>query len=573
MKTTRWIAVFSIAAVVVLTLLEWRQRGDSPGPLSRIHSQVPELVGPDGCVHCHLAPSSESQSSTAWHWQPCLKCHAEIADQLADSTGLHGKQSINGKNCAACHPEHLTSATQLVSETSFKRAGFSSVAQFTHSSPNFPLHGLHPLKECKRCHTNAETIDLIPGQKRFLGLNAECASCHEDPHNDALGRECSTCHGQEAPFAAAANFTHEALPLTGSHAALECSICHTEPPTFSSKPSRNCADCHDNPHQAGGTEMAIASASDCARCHSSTTFSVASFGVLEHSLVGVLLTGKHQTAACSSCHGGHIQPSSESTFLRRDMNDCNACHQNVHSPNTPGTLPVRPQLGRKSPSQFQSAKNCADCHSTSAFLPALARSDQHERFCGALEGLHAEQPCSSCHADGVRSTPLAQHTLPQTIGSTLAQCDACHTSPHRENFLAGLSNSTCVHCHDAAHANFLTPLARLNALDHSATGFDLAGAHADVPCSSCHSGGSTFAERYPSRNGESCQECHESPHRVSFAGGKFAEVPCGNCHGHTQWTPHHFGPRLHAGTSFPLHGAHAAVPCKNCHTGEPQLDR
>ncbi|MCW9065807.1 MAG: cytochrome C, partial [Ignavibacteriaceae bacterium] len=61
----------------------------------------------------------------------------------------------------------------------------------------------------------------------YLGLNANCFTCHEDIHQKTLGDNCSKCHNTEV-FKPAANFDHStaAFKLTGAHQKVECISCH-----------------------------------------------------------------------------------------------------------------------------------------------------------------------------------------------------------------------------------------------------------------------------------------------------------------------------------------------------------
>lgn len=57
-----------------------------------------------------------------------------------------------------------------------------------------------------------------------------------------------------------------------------------------------------------------------------------------------------------------------------------------------------------------------------------------------------------------------------------------------------------------------------------------------------------------------CAECHTDVHQPK------AERACEDCHDAESWTPT-FTVEDHAGTAFPLLGAHTGVSCEQCHTG------
>ena len=71
-----------------------------------------------------------------------------------------------------------------------------------------------------------EVQPLPAGQRRFLGLARDCASCHHDPHEGRMQLSCETCHQQDT-FAFCTPKDHDVyLPLQGAHAGLDCRKCH-----------------------------------------------------------------------------------------------------------------------------------------------------------------------------------------------------------------------------------------------------------------------------------------------------------------------------------------------------------
>ena len=88
--------------------------------------------------------------------------------------------------------------------------------------------------------------------------------------------------------------------------------------------------------------------------------------------------------------------------------------------------------------------------------------------------------------------------------------------------------------------------------DHSRTGFELHGAHAEITCSACHAG--DFAKGLPT----ACIGCHQDAH----AGDRGTR--CAACHDERSWAPL-FTADAHRRTNFPLTGRHALIPCVECH--------
>jgi hypothetical protein len=91
--------------------------------------------------------------------------------------------------------------------------------------------------------------------------------------------------------------------------------------------------------------------------------------------------------------------------------------------------------------------------------------------------------------------------------------------------------------------------------DHDQTGFELKGQHENIKCDACHS----LAEF--KLTGSDCASCHPDVHQ-----GKLS-YSCDRCHTFQNWTM--LDPlTAHAGTSFPLIGAHANLDCQSCHVSE-----
>ena len=76
-----WLGLLSLAVVVALVLYESEET--SPGPLTRVHASVPELVERGSCERCH----GDGERTLA---DACSDCHAAIGQQLAERKGFHG---------------------------------------------------------------------------------------------------------------------------------------------------------------------------------------------------------------------------------------------------------------------------------------------------------------------------------------------------------------------------------------------------------------------------------------------------------------------------------------------------
>lgn len=97
-----------------------------------------------------------------------------------------------------------------------------------------------------------------------------------------------------------------------------------------------------------------------------------------------------------------------------------------------------------------------------------------------------------------------------------------------------------------------------NGFDHAKTGFALQGAHARVTCASCHKS-LTF-----SGAPTACSSCHADLHRGELG------ADCLQCHTTRSFLDRTAMVRAHAGTRFPLDGAHLLADCQSCHVPAAQ---
>lgn len=162
-----------------------------------------------------------------------------------------------------------------------------------------------------------------------------------------------------------------------------------------------------------------------------------------------------------------------------------------------------------------------------------------------------EHECSRCHDRADRD---AQARL----------CRDCHEPVDRDvverrgyhGRLPGIGTAQCSACH-TEHKGRKADVVKLEvaAFPHARTDFPLQGAHATVPCASCHAPERKYREA-PTR----CVDCHESdePHAKALG------TDCGACHQAARWTAVQFD---HAKTTFALTGKHEQATCDGCHFG------
>src|SRR5690242_6111821 len=170
-----------------------------PGKLSSKHAKYEEQ-----CSSCHDRSDRNRQT------QLCLDCHKEIAGDVRNGRGFHGRLSaIATSQCRACHAEHHGRDADIVK---------LSREQFNHELTDFPLRGAHLTTACDACHARG---------KPFSEASSECATCHrkEEPHEGKLGRNCASCHGVFAWQDIKYDHDKTAFALRDRHAQLPCAAC------------------------------------------------------------------------------------------------------------------------------------------------------------------------------------------------------------------------------------------------------------------------------------------------------------------------------------------------------------
>ena len=260
---------------------------------------------------------------------------------------------------------------------------------------------------------------------------------------------------------------------------------------------------------------------ECDQCHGPEGWKPARISPkFDHAKFGFPLVGAHAAASCIGCHRS-LDFAASSTL-------CASCHEDPH----------RSEMGT----------DCARCHSARSFVDRgpMVRAHQLTRF--PLTGSHAAIDCEGCHP------PAAQGQL--QFVNTQAECRACHIDAYRAakspDHVGGGFSTACQACH--------TPSTWSRArFDHQRTGFPLTGAHRSAACESCHAAG-----RFGGTP-KDCIACHQSEYNGAqppHAASGFAASACASCHNTTAWSGASFN---HAGTSFPLTGAHTTASCMSCH--------
>lgn len=557
-----------VSAIGVLLLAISASERKSPGRVSTVHGRIAEIEGGEACAACHGGWFGHMRGA-------CSDCHEDVAAQITDQRGLHGRLSPElVTDCATCHSEHHGDDFQLVNPLAFSLAGVPDPAQFDHSLVGFVMDGVHLTLACKQCHTNADATVLPEGGKRFLGLQRDCASCHDDPHGGRMQVGCAVCHDQTS-FQDHFVPEHENwLSLLGAHADVGCRACHqndSEHALESMRPdghrsARTCGDCHETPHSerflaGNGGALGQAPQASCSECHplDLPTFADPRVAVTpeQHAFGGFPLAAPHDQVACAACHTPGVDYAGR--HPGRGPRECHACHEDPHG-------------GQFAPETYPGG--CVDCHAATHFAPTAFDRQHHERTALPLEGRHSEIECQECHTDPGDDGARMFHGTPR-------RCEQCHADAHASGFVASHPNlaknerGTCATCHRTdTFGSVATEL-----FDHGLwTGFPITGAHAQVDCAACHrpmeqpdQTGRRFGriERHGA-GFAGCVTCHTDVHEGLFDGEQAPTAVggrhgCERCHDTASFRALPYGFEHGTFTGWPLAGAHSRLDCSACH--------
>jgi hypothetical protein len=240
-----------------------RVQDDIPKDCNGCHKAQDSHAGRMGqkCESCHgvssWKPSKFDHERDAKYRLPTA--HEKLDCHVCHTANIESQKL--GTTCIACHRAQDAHGSQLGTQCDqcHVSSSWRKDVYFDHDLTNFPLVGLHVAVTCAQCHQT----------KRFKDASTDCFSCHQkmDIHKGGLGKDCADCHntnGWNLWSFDHGKATH--FELTGAHAKLNCSNCHTQPAS-QVKLSTDCGSCHvrDDVHfgQFGR---------ECQRCHTTISF-------------------------------------------------------------------------------------------------------------------------------------------------------------------------------------------------------------------------------------------------------------------------------------------------------------
>ena len=171
-----------------------------------------------------------------------------------------------------------------------------------------------------------------------------------------------------------------------------------------------------------------------------------------------------------------------------------------------------------------------------------------------LEGM---SNCTKCHVLGEQVTNSKCLDCHSEIQNLIGQGKGYHA-------YNAVKNKNCFDCHSEHHGrNFKIINFAPNTFDHSKTGYELTGSHANVKCNDCHQ--SKYINTHISKKknetylglSTECRTCHEDVHQSML--GK----NCSSCHTTIKFQAvQNF---KHDNARFKLTGSHLKVDCAKCH--------
>ncbi len=450
------------------------------------------------CESCHSVKGWQVATSQIRDHQnrfPLVGAHALLQCNDCHKNAAVGQFTGLSTACYTCHQKDYQ--TQVFNHVS---AGFPTTCENCHTMDTwfnakfdhlkvtgYALTGTHATLPCTACHLN----------NVYKGTPATCYACHasdfinsNNPPHAQLGlpHDCGTCHtttnwlNAKFDHAVYANY-----PLTGMHATLSCTQCHTNN-NYTSTPT-NCYSCHKADYNSTTNPNHVSSGfpTDCSICHTTSGWSPSSFN---HSNTAFPLTGAHTTLACSSCHTNNNYTTLPTT--------CYGCHQTDWN-------------GTNNPNHASAGfpTTCNTCHTTTSWAGARFN---HNNTPFPLTGAHTTVACTQCHINNV-------------FAGTPTDCYSCHkadfTSTTNPNHVTAGWPTTCTTCHTTTA---WLP-ATLPASYH--TFFPINHGNANGVCATCHTNSSDYSIFQ-------CTGCHTAaatnPRHSGVSGYVYNSVNCYACH-------------------------------------------
>lgn len=422
--TLKWLvaAAAMLAFVSVASSQNAIERLVNPGDVIQGHAKFEK-----DCDSCHKPFSRASQSGL------CLDCHKDIAIDVREKTGFHGRRKdATANECSHCHTDHKGRKADVVQ---------FDTQTFDHATVDFALVGAHVSVKCDGCHLAGKKYSQAP---------VLCNDCHKaaDPHKGKLGEKCEGCHDANT-WRKTKPFDHDVtkFKLTGAHITATCASCHVGERWKGV--SVLCNDCHRQQDKHQGKYGL-----QCETCHTAKTWKEITFNHDRDTKFPLL--GKHLPAKCESCHqkdpkleklATACMPCHVKDDVHKDRlgKECQKCHN--ESGWKIGVLFNHDKDSKFPLLDKHATTKCAECHTTKDFTEAPKTCVG----CHAKKDVHLGRlgpKCGDCHNaknwKQWRYDHATQAHYPLTGKHATTSCYACHTQQHAEKVI---TPKTCNGCH------------------------------------------------------------------------------------------------------------------------------
>lgn len=175
----------------------------------------------------------------------------------------------------------------------------SESPKFDHNrTTEFKLLFKHADLACAQCHVGETVAEF----HKFSTRGSDCASCHQDIHQNYWGADCETCHSPEGwgPEMAYRRHDETLFPLLAAHHSQSCYLCHTTPALL---PSLDCQVCHEPDFSLDEpAHTDLLPQNDCSMCHAPTRWN--QLLAINHDVFFPIHSGQHKGEwdTCSDCH-------------------------------------------------------------------------------------------------------------------------------------------------------------------------------------------------------------------------------------------------------------------------------
>ena len=300
----------------------------------------------------------------------CTECH-EYANEPILPEGSYRYLGLE-PSCATCHEDPHRGEMSLSCTSCHDQVAFDPPIVPDHDR-YLPLDGGHAGLSCRTCHEEGSPHALESiGQLGRRIQPRTCLDCHASPHTESFLHSvtrvvtkkavtedtpdaaasvaraattartpgsCDTCHRAEHT-----SFRDERIEMTpelhacsgflldAPHAGLACLDCHPDytdefERRYPGRGATECRRCHEDPHK-GEFDRGPFAGQECTACHDHASFEPHAFGIEEHALTAMALTGSHASTDCDGCHGEAVEGGPRA--FRGTPTDCEACHADAH---------------------------------------------------------------------------------------------------------------------------------------------------------------------------------------------------------------------------------------------------